>query len=91
MVREIGEVGEIEPIIQNGGDRLVVIDYYTSWCGPCKRLAPLIEDWAKKYPSVLFLKVNCERVVGTGVGAFPTLMFYKNGKQISKVFSLLKQ
>lgn len=41
-----------------GGASFFVIDFYTSWCGPCKRIAPFLEQMEAEFPSVLFLKVD---------------------------------
>ena len=37
---------------------LVVVDFYGDWCGPCRRIAPAVEQLSHKYPEVVFLKVN---------------------------------
>lgn len=41
-------------------DRLVVIDLYADWCGPCKLLAPVMEDLEREYPDVKFCKINVD-------------------------------
>ena len=43
---------------QVGGASFFVIDFYTSWCGPCKRIAPFLEKMASDFPSITFLKVD---------------------------------
>lgn len=67
----------------------VVTDFYADWCGPCKQIAPLYEQFAKasSVPGYLaFAKVNVDhnRQVAAqyGVSAMPTFMFFKNGKQV---------
>jgi thioredoxin 1 len=41
-------------------DSLVVIDLYADWCGPCKMLAPIIEELEREYPDVKFGKINVD-------------------------------
>ena len=41
-------------------DRLVVIDLYADWCGPCKMLAPVMEELEREYPDVKFGKINVD-------------------------------
>ena len=42
-------------------DRLAVIDLYADWCGPCKLLAPIMEELEREYPTVKFCKINVDR------------------------------
>lgn len=67
----------------------VVADFYADWCGPCKQIAPMYEQFAKasSVPGYLaFAKVNVDnnREVAAkyGVSAMPTFMFFKNGAQV---------
>lgn len=68
---------------------LVVIDAYTTWCGPCKAFAPVFERMAANYPAVTFAKVNVETVeeVATvlSISSIPTILFFKEGKIVHRV------
>jgi thiol-disulfide isomerase/thioredoxin len=44
--------------IKSAGDSLVVIDYSTTWCGPCKVIAPKFDELSDKYPDAVFCKVS---------------------------------
>lgn len=57
-VVDIDSEAAFDKTIQNAGDALVVIDYSTTWCGPCKVIAPKFEEFSEKYPDAVFLKVS---------------------------------
>ena len=44
--------------ISSAGSSLVVVDYSTTWCGPCKVIAPKFDELSEKYPDAVFLKVQ---------------------------------
>ncbi|WP_437632745.1 thioredoxin family protein [Sorangium sp. So ce854] len=76
------------------GDGLVMIDFMTHWCVPCKRMAPDLEMLARSYKGTLRVgRINVDRNMGIaerfGVGVFPTLVMLKNGKEVGRVEKLL--
>ena len=87
-VKHIGSEEEWTETIEGAGDKLVVVDFFATWCGPCRAMAPKVEELAKKYPDVLFLKVNVEecRSIATCIGVFylPTFCFMRNGIQVDE-------
>ena len=71
------------------GDKLVVVDFWAAWCGPCRMLAPMIEDLDKKYEGKAVIgKVNVdeeqELAIRYGVMSIPTVIFFKNGQEIGR-------
>lgn len=48
--------------IQRQSNGLVVVDYNTEWCGPCRKFAPIFEEMAKRYPETVFLSVDSENI-----------------------------
>lgn len=68
----------------------VIVDFYATWCGPCKTLSPLFAGWAKEYAGkVKFLKVNVDRnnelVQRYGIASMPTVILVdKTGKSLAK-------
>ena len=63
----------------------VIVDFWAPWCGPCKMIAPLLDDLAKEYGAKMkFAKLNvddCPQLATNyGVMSIPTFMFFKNGR-----------
>ncbi len=71
-------------------NKFAVVDFTAPWCGPCKALAPVLEDLAKAYKGkVAFGKLDTQdspkTAVSLGIMSLPTVLFYKDGKQSDKV------
>lgn len=71
-------------------DKLVVIDFWATWCGPCQRLAPIIVQVAEEYEGKAVVgKCNAENNEALtekyGVQSIPTILFIKNGEVVDKL------
>jgi len=69
-------------VLQN--DKAVLLDFWAEWCGPCKMIAPLLDEAATEYADKLaVMKLNVDENPGTaqkfGVRSIPTLMLFKDG------------
>jgi len=72
--------------LKEAGDKLVVVDFTASWCGPCQRIAPVFVKLAEVMTDVVFVKVdvdeNEETAQACGISAMPTFQFYKSGAKV---------
>ncbi|MFN3341415.1 MAG: thioredoxin [Flavobacteriales bacterium] len=69
------------------GDKPVLVDFFATWCGPCKMMSPILEDVTKKVgPKAHVLKVDVDKnpqaAAHYGVQGVPTLILFKKGKII---------
>ena len=91
-----GEVALIENaddlalIHEEAGSRMVVVDFFAEWCGPCKKIAPLLHQLAQKAgDKVVFCKVDVdasrELAASHGVKSMPTILFFREGKQTDQI------
>ena len=71
----------------------VLVDFWAEWCGPCKMIAPILDELATEYDGkVKIAKVNIdehqELAVQFRINSIPTLLFFKNGQVVDQVVGL---
>ena len=82
MANDINKDNFSSEVLEN--DKLVLVDFWAEWCGPCKQISPRLEELANKYSENLTVcKVNVDENTDLaqehGVNSIPTILVYKNG------------
>lgn len=72
-----------------GAKKPVLVDFFAEWCGPCKFIAPILEQIAQERPEVEVVKVDVDSeqnlAMQYNVSSIPTLMLFKNGEVVQSV------
>lgn len=76
-------------------DKLVIVDFYATWCMPCQMLTPILVDIDKENEDVEIFKVNVdenqETAIRYDIVSVPTLIFFKDGKEIDRQIGLVEK
>jgi len=73
-----------------GADELVLVDFWAVWCGPCRMVAPIVEELAKDYSGkIKVVKLNTDENPDIAskykIMGIPTIMFFKGGEKVDQV------
>ena len=73
-----------------GSDKPVLVDFWAEWCGPCRMIAPILEQLSSEYEGkVKVTKLDVDANIKTGsrfnVRSIPTLLFFKDGKVVDQI------
>jgi len=86
-VHTLTSMEEWETMKAEAGDKLIVLDFTATWCGPCQAIAPVFTAMAEERPDVLFVKCDvdelAELAAAEGVSSMPTFLFFRNGESIA--------
>ena len=92
MIKHIENETEFKEFIKEG---LVLIDFFATWCGPCKMLSPVIEQVEREKPELKVVKVDVDEAPAIaaeyGIQAIPTLFLVKDGKIVDKKMGYLNK
>lgn len=86
MIHVGSEEGFKKTVLDNA--QPVLVDFWATWCMPCRMVAPVIEELSKEYPAVQFAKVDVDQVPDVaqeyGISAIPTIVLFKGGKEVQR-------
>lgn len=87
-IKDINEQ-EFKEIIAEDNSKLLIIEFYASWCNPCKMLKPVLEELVVKNDDLEIYKVNVDKNSALAddldIHSVPTLLFYREGKIIKQL------
>lgn len=82
MVKHVNKE-EFENLIKQ--EKIVVVDFFAVWCGPCQMLTPVLEDLSNELTEIDVLKIDIdeeqELAISMGIEVVPTVMLFKNGEK----------
>lgn len=92
MIHHIENERILAEVLNN--EKLVVVDFFATWCGPCQMLSPILIELEKEYcENVEFYKVDVDEsqdcAMRYGITAMPTLLFFKNGEELERKVGFL--
>ena len=83
MLKHINSVQEFDQETKEG---VVLVDFFATWCGPCKMLSPVLEQVSNENPDLKVLKIDVDEVgqlaAAFGIQSIPTLILFKDGNQV---------
>jgi len=93
LIKKVSNEQEFSAIINNAGTKLIVLDLYADWCGPCRMLHPTLVSLARKYAGqVAFYQINVDENPGIasalGTNGIPYVVFVKYKKALTSITGL---
>lgn len=89
VVREIENNSQFQEELKTNNTKLVIVDFFATWCGPCRRVAPRYDELSNMYDRAVFLEVDVDKCqdIATNecVTAMPTFLMYRNQTQVARI------
>ena len=93
MIKHVTELNELEELVKEGK---TLVDFFATWCGPCKMIAPVLEQLdADKDFNVQIIKVDVDEAEEIArkfqIQAIPTLILFENGKSLKSQLGFMRK
>jgi thioredoxin len=89
VVTEVHSESQFASELASANGRPVVVDFHATWCGPCKAIAPKVQQLSDMNPQCVFLKVDVDKVPGVAqahnISSMPTFLFFVNGTKVDQL------
>mmetsp|Transcript_21912 Transcript_21912/g.19456 ORF Transcript_21912/g.19456 Transcript_21912/m.19456 type:complete len:106 (+) Transcript_21912:36-353(+) len=88
-MRELETKEEYDELLTENSDKLVVIDFFAAWCGPCKIIGPKFVGMEGDFPDAIFVKVDVDENEETAeeleIEGMPTFKLFKGGEEVGSM------
>ncbi|GAB1605499.1 thioredoxin-like [Argonauta hians] len=79
---------EFKDLLASEKEKLIVVDFFATWCGPCRQIAPRLVEMEKEFTSAIFCKVDVDEAAEVAenedISAMPTFKLYKKGAMVAE-------
>ena len=93
MVEQISSAAEFDAVLS--ANKSVFVDFFATWCGPCKMVGPVVEKVSETEPDVKFVKVDVDEVGELaqryGIMSIPALMAFRNGEKAGEIVGFVPE
>jgi thioredoxin 1 len=87
MTLHVTDEGFEQDVLQS--DKPVLVDFWAPWCGPCKTMAPALDEFAAEQANVVVAKLNVDNNPKTattyGIRGIPALVLYRHGREVARL------
>ena len=93
MVEQVKTTAEFDALLKDNAS--VFVDFFATWCGPCKMVGPVVEKVSEKVPGVKFVKVDVDELGDVaqryGIMSIPALFAFKNGVKVDEIVGFVPE